>query len=60
MPTELKEFKVELTTLATVTAIVFVDAIDEKNALEIARTSCRQDDFEIVTIGDPEARIVEE
>lgn len=41
------KYKVTLFSVATISATVFVDAISEEDAKEIATTSCNVDDFEI-------------
>lgn len=41
------KYKVTLFSVATISATVFVDAISEEDAEEIATTSCNVDDFEI-------------
>ena len=47
MPT----FKVDMVAFVPAVATVYVDAIDEENAREIAITSCCIDDFDIVDLG---------
>ena len=41
------KYKVTLFSVATISATVFVDAVSEDDAEEIATTSCCIDDFEI-------------
>jgi len=41
------KYKITLFSVATISATVFVDAISEEDAKEIATTSCNVDDFEI-------------
>ena len=48
------KYKVTLFSVATISATVFVDAVSEDDAAEIATTSCCIDDFEIDEL-DPES-----
>lgn len=41
------KYKVTLFSVATISATVFVDAVSKEDAMEIAATSCKVDDFEI-------------
>ncbi|MFA5434372.1 MAG: hypothetical protein WC319_16120 [Candidatus Paceibacterota bacterium] len=52
------KYKVTLFSVATISATVFVDAISEEDAKEIATTSCNVDDFEINDVDPRDVEIM--
>ena len=52
------KYKVTLFSVATISATVFVDAISEEDAKEIATTSCNVDDFEINDVDPRDVEII--
>ena len=52
------KYKVTLFSVATISATVFVDAISEEDAREIATTSCNVDDFEINDVDPRDVEIM--
>lgn len=52
------KYKVTLFSVATISATVFVDAISEEDAKEIATTSCNVDDFEINDVDPRDIEVI--
>ena len=52
------KYKVTLFSVATISATVFVDAISEEDAKEIATTSCNVDDFEINDVDPRDVEVI--
>lgn len=52
------KYKVTLFLVATISATVFVDAISEEDAKEIATTSCNVDDFEINDVDPRDVEVI--
>ncbi|MFA5765935.1 MAG: hypothetical protein WC929_07335 [Bacilli bacterium] len=52
------KYKITLFSVATISATVFVDAISEEDAKEIATTSCNVDDFEINDVDPRDVEIM--
>ncbi|HPW67062.1 MAG TPA: hypothetical protein PLS84_08305 [Salinivirgaceae bacterium] len=52
------KYKVTLFSVATISATVFVDAISEEDAKEIATTSCNVDDFEINDVNPRDVEVI--
>jgi len=52
------KYKITLFSVATISATVFVDAISEEDAKEIATTSCNVDDFEINDVDPRDVEVI--
>jgi hypothetical protein len=52
------KYKITLFSVATISATVFVDAISEEDAKEIATTSCNVDDFEINDVNPRDVEVI--